>query len=418
MTEDENRLNGEDLTPPEEQEEQFYSAPYVYAVPRQEKKKSGFLAGFLTAAILALCVIAVILVIRKDRTHVDMTTLNGKLDGIKELIDQYYLFDTDVDYDSGMLKGYMEALGDPYSVYYTKEEFDDLKESSSGIYSGIGVTIQQMESGTVNIIQVFSGSPAEEAGIVKDDIIYKVEGEETIGKDLNLVVAKVRGPENTSVHMTIYRPSENRYIEMDVMRRKIRVETVTYKMLEDNIGYIEVKSFDEVTADQFKQAFDALKKEGMTSVIVDLRDNGGGLLSAVTDMLDYLLPEGVLTYTENKNGKREYYESDKFAALDVPMAVLTNGNTASASELFTGAVKDYHKAIQVGTQTFGKGIVQSIISLNDGTGIKITTSRYYSPSGICIHGEGFTPDFIVEPGDGEEDTQLEKAIEELKKTAS
>ena len=420
MTEDENRLNQESLSEPdeldhEELQEEYRKAPYVYRVPQPEKKRGGFLAGFLTAAILGLLAVSIILIVKRQAAHVDMTDVNTKLDSFKQLIEEQYLFDSDVDYDSGILKGYIEALGDPYSVYYTADEFADLKESSSGTYNGIGVTIQQMETGSVTIVRVFKGSPAEEAGIQKDDVVTKIEGEEVTDMDLNLVVAKVRGAENTFVHMTVYRPSESRYLEMDVMRKKISVETVTHKMLENQVGYIEVQSFDEVTAGQFKEAFADLKNQGMTSVIVDLRDNGGGLLSAVVEMLDYLLPEGTLTYTEDKNGDRQYYKSDKSAALEVPMAVLTNGNTASASELFTGAVKDYHVAVQVGTKTFGKGIVQTIYSLPDGTGIKITTSRYYSPSGTCIHGEGFTPDIIVEGKNTEDDEVLQRAVEELTK---
>lgn len=393
--------------------------PYVYQSGKKNGKGgfSAFLAGFLSAALLLAMILSVILIVRKGRESEALNNIGAKLNTFDQMIDQYFLFDSDVDYNTGMLKGYIEALDDPYSVYYTRDEYEELMQTSSGTYSGIGVTVQQ-EAGTgiVSVIRVFSGSPAEEAGMQKDDILYKVEGDDISGMDLNLVVARIKGEAGTSVNLTVFRPSTNEYIDMKVERRVISIEVVTYEMLPDNIGYIEVSSFDEVTFEQFARAYEDLKARGMKSVIVDLRDNGGGLLTSVLSMLDYLLPEGVLTYTEDRNGKRQYYNSEASAVLDIPMAVLVNGNTASASELFTGAVSDYDKAIVVGTKTFGKGIVQSIFDLGDGTGLKLTTSRYYTPSGLCIHGEGITPDFLVDPeNDPEHDPQLEKAVEELKK---
>ena len=383
------------------------------------KRKSGrgwmYLLGFITGIVLAVIVFVGIAAYARYRGSRATSDINSKILTFQKMINESFLFDSDVDYNDGMLRGYIEALNDPYSVYYNEEEYAKLKESSSGTYSGIGVMVQQdPATGYVNVIKVFEGSPAKEAGMQKDDIIWKVRGEDVAGMDLNLIVAEIKGQEHTTVDLTVYRPSEQAYIDMTVERRKISVETVSHKMLENNTGYIEVTSFDEVTAGQFIEAFEDLKAQGMKAVIVDLRDNGGGLLSSVTAMLDYLLPEGVLTYTEDKNGTRQYIRSDEAAALDVPMAVLVNGNSASASELFTEAVRDYEVAVVVGTKSFGKGIVQTIYSLGDGTALKLTTSRYYSPNGICIHGDGIIPDYVVEAGtDPETDPQLDKALEVL-----
>ena len=220
--------------------------------------------------------------------------------------------------------------------------------------------------------------------------------------------------QGTKVNITVYRPSENSYIDFEITRQQIEVETISHKMLDNEIGYIEMDSFDEVTYGQYMAAFNELKSMGMKALIVDIRSNGGGLLSSVCNILDDMLPEGLITYTEDKNGKRDNYSSDANCVLDIPAVVLVNGNSASASEIFTGAMQDYGKAVIVGTQTFGKGIVQTIMGLSDGSAIKMTTSRYYTPKGVCIHGVGITPDIVVEDDSAtEEDEQLDKAVEVL-----
>lgn len=342
--------------------------------------------------------------------------LETKLEAIKARIDTYFLFDqSEVDFETGILKGYMNALGDPYTVYYSPDEFKDLMESTSGRYSGIGVVVQQNTNGFITVVRPYLTGPGYAAGIRTDDIIYKVNGEEVTGQDLSLVVTKIKGEAGTTVDLQIYRPSTGEYIDMTVERAELEIETITYEMLEDYIGCISMTSFDEVTYDQFMTAYRDLKNQGMQALIVDIRDNGGGLLSSVTDILDDLLPAGVLTYTEDRDGNREYYRSAASASLDIPAVVLVNGYSASASEIFTGVMKEYGAATIIGTKTFGKGIVQLILALNDGSAVKITSSRYFLPSGICIHGEGIEPDIVIEAdAETEEDEQLEKAIEVLK----
>lgn len=343
-----------------------------------------------------------------------------KAEGIQKVIDTYYLEEEDIsDVQEGVYKGMLQALGDPYSVYYSKEEYDAFQESYSGEYCGIGASlIQDGETGIITIVKAFEGSPAKEAGIRTDDIIYKVEGEEVTGQDLTEVVSKVKGVEDTKVHLTILRGSEE--IEMDVVRKKISVPTVESEMLENSIGYIAVSEFDEITLKQWNEAYTSLQQQGMTSLIVDLRNNPGGGLSVVANILDTILPQGTIVYHEDKNGRREEFTSDEEHKIEIPLAVLINGNSASASEIFAGAVKDYEIGTLIGTTTFGKGIVQQMISLGDGSAVKITISKYYTPKGVCIHESGIEPDIEVKFDaekylEDESDNQLQKAIEVLSK---
>lgn len=341
-----------------------------------------------------------------------------KLGAIREELDELYLFEMDeADFDTAVIRAYVDALGDPYTVYYTPEEFNDLMEANSGVYYGIGVSVQQdPEDNKITVIRVFRNSPAKEAGVRAGDVVYAVEGTPVGNDSVNLVVSKIRGESGTSVKMTFYRPSENKYIDMDIVRRAVEVDSADGRMLEDGIGYIEILSFDEVTYSQFTEIYESLLEQGMKGVIFDLRGNGGGLLSTVVKMLDYLLPEGILTYTIDKNGNREEYKSDAYTNLSIPAVVLTDEYTASASEIFTAALHDYGVCTTVGTTTFGKGIVQVIMQLTDGSGLKVTISRYYTPNGVCIHGIGIEPDEEVEwPAEEENDVQLEKAEEVLKK---
>ncbi|MCR5323152.1 MAG: S41 family peptidase [Lachnospiraceae bacterium] len=323
---------------------------------------------------------------------------NSKLDTIMKYIDTYFYdeIDDNVIYDA-MLHAALNSLGDPYSTYYSPKEFDMLLESSSGTYSGIGATVSQnIETGKVKIVKPFIDSPAMKAGVLPDDEIIKVEGISVEGMDLNEVVSYLKGPEGTDVHVTFLR--EEKEIDLTITRAKIVVQFVTSKMLEDDIGYIMVSEFEETTDEQFDQAIDDLMKQGMKGLIVDLRDNPGGLVDTVVNMLDRIAPKGsLLVYTEDKYGTRdsEYALSD--SVLEVPLVVLVNGNSASASEIFAGAVQDLGLGKIVGTQTFGKGIVQSVIPImQDISGIKVTSSKYFTPKGVCIHGVGITPDKVVE----------------------
>lgn len=344
--------------------------------------------------------------------------IEEKLDKIDKIIDNLYLNPEDIDLnklEEGIYAGYVTGLEEDYTTYYTAEEFASVMESSSGKYSGIGAYVSQnMNTGIITIVKPFEGAPAAEAGILKEDILYAVEGEEVTGEDLNMVVAKLKGEEGTTVNVTIYRAAEDRYIDFEVTRAVVNVPTVTYKMLDNQIGYIQISEFEQVTAEQFAAAVDDLEAQGMKRLIFDLRDNGGGLLDSVCDILDRVLPKELLVYTEDKNGNREEEWAKDDDRIDVPMAVLVNGNTASASEIFTGALKDYDEAEIIGTTTFGKGIVQSIVPLSDGSAVKLTSAKYYTPSGVCIHGTGIEPNQVVEyDKEAAEDNQLQAAIDYL-----
>ncbi|MDO4260559.1 MAG: S41 family peptidase [Eubacteriales bacterium] len=340
----------------------------------------------------------------------------AKMEELNSYIEAYYLFDyTDEDVEDGIYKGMMAGLGDVYTCYYTPEEYASFMESSNGNYSGIGAMLSQdYNTGIITVVQVFEGSPAEEAGLQAEDILYKVKGEEVTGVDLSLVVTDLKGEEGTDVDISIVRGSEE--IELTVTRRSIEVPTVESEMLTDTIGYIAITEFDDVTDDQFLEAMEELKAQGMEDLVIDLRNNGGGLVDVTCAILDELLPEGLIVYTEDKNGDRQEEYSDAEHYFSGNMAVLVNGNSASASEIFAGAIKDYGVGTLIGTQTFGKGIVQTLMPLSDGSAVKITISRYYTPAGNNIHEVGITPDIVLEQSaDSAEDDQLKKAIEVLER---
>lgn len=340
--------------------------------------------------------------------------ITEKMEELNDYISQYYLFDyTDEDVESGIYKGMMAGLGDIYTCYYTPDEYASFMESSNGNYSGIGAMLSQdYSTGIITVVQVFEGSPAEEVGLQPDDILYKVKGEEVTGQDLSLVVTDLKGEEGTAVDISVMRGTEE--IDLTVTRRKIEVPTVESRMLTDTIGYIGITEFDDVTDDQFLSALDELKEEGMQDLVIDLRNNGGGLVDVTCNILDELLPEGLIVYTEDKYGNRQEEYSDAEHYFDGKMAVLVNGNSASASEIFAGAIKDYGVGTLIGTQTFGKGIVQSLFPLSDGSAIKITVSRYYTPAGNNIHEVGIEPDIVLDKDtESADDNQLQKAIEVL-----
>jgi carboxyl-terminal processing protease len=348
-----------------------------------------------------------------------------KIDKLEALIDQYYMEDVkQEDLADGIYKGLLESLDDPYSCYYTAEEYKALMESSSGIYCGIGATVSQnVKTGIISIVKPFVTGPAHEAGILPGDVVYKVAGEEVTGLDLTEVVSRIKGEEGTKAKITIIREGEPDPIEYSITRRMIEVPTIEYEMLDNKIGYINVSEFDEVTAEQFIKAVNDLDSQGQKGLIVDIRNNPGGLLNTVVKMLDRMLPKGLIVYTEDKYGTREEEKSDAKEQFNKPLVVLINENSASASEIFAGAIQDYKLGTIVGTTSFGKGIVQSIIPLSDGTAIKVTVSKYYTPNGKNIHGIGIKPDVEVKLKDElrqkvviekKEDNQLQKAIDILK----
>ncbi len=345
-----------------------------------------------------------------------------KLEAIEEVIDEYYYQDADIDVDAmteGMYAGMVNALGDPYSVYYTEEEWNDLMQETAGIYYGIGAYLMiDPNTGLGKVSGVIENTPAEEAGLRADDLLYLVDGESTMGMELSEIVARVKGEEGTKVHLTIYREGETDYLEIDVERRQIEAPTVKYEMLENNIGYIQITEFDDVTTDQFTEALAVIKGSGAKGLVLDLRGNPGGSLNVVVDIARQILPKGLIVYTEDKYGERDEYSCDGRNELDMPLAVLVNGNSASASEILAGAIKDYHKGTLVGTTTFGKGIVQRVLPLTDGTALKLTISAYYTPNGNNIHGVGIEPDVVCEFDsdayyEQDMDNQLERAVEVL-----
>ncbi len=346
--------------------------------------------------------------------------IDAKLDELDQYIDQYYLFDYEEEnLESGIYKGLMAGLGDIYTGYYTPEEYASFMETSNGAYSGIGAMLRQdYRNGIIAVYRVFDGSPAAEAGIEEGNILYTVKGEEVTGKDLSLVVTDLKGEEGSTVDISILKdPSDPASeVALTLTRRHIEVPTVEFQMIDQEIGYIAITEFDDVTDDQFMAALDALEAQGMKDLVIDLRNNGGGLVDVTCAILDRLLPEGLIVYTEDKYGNRQEEKSDAEHYFSGGMAVLVNGNSASASEIFAGAIKDYGVGVLVGTQTFGKGIVQSLFPLSDGSAVKITVSRYYTPKGNNIHEVGITPDVILEyDEDAEEDNQLMKALEILSK---
>lgn len=364
-----------------------------------------------------------------DSKKLNTANIDQKINMIQQYIDKYYIFDDKIDVaeqEDYIMKGFMYGLGDVYSTYYNQDEVKALMEETEGAYCGIGAMVTQSgETGESTVVRVFDNSPAAEAGILPGDIFMEVDGENVLGVDLDLLVSEyVRGEEGTDVNVKMFRPSEQEYKEFTLTRRIVELTMVAGKMIDDEIGYILVAEFDLVTDDQFAEWYKKLTEQGMKKLIIDLRNNPGGELTTLESMADYVLKDGqrVISIKE-KSGAEEVYETKDGHEIDIPMVVLVNGHSASAAEAFTGALKDNGAAYVIGTQTFGKGIVQSLLGLPDGSMVKMTTADYYTPSGVCIHGVGITPDEVVElPEEAlkyaiipeELDTQLQAAIEHLR----
>lgn len=361
-----------------------------------------------------------------DPDEVDKNSVR-KFIQVKELLEQGFYQEVDTDtLLEGAVAGMADSLQDPYTVYFTKEQMQLFNEKSKGSYVGIGVVVTMGQDGLLTVVEPFENSPADKVGIKKGDKIIEVDGEDVTGiRDSDLIVSMIKGEENTKVKITIYRPSENSPIEFEIIRQRIKTINITSEVLPGNIGYIMLKMFDEEAGQDFNRLLDELLGKRVRGLIIDVRDNPGGSYAAVVKIVDRIVPEGLIVYTEDRNGKRQE-EKSKPDELDIPVVVLTNGNSASASEILAGALKDHKKATIIGTKTFGKGLVQGAYTLEDGSGIKVTISRYFTPSGQCIHGVGIEPDITVELPDDyrdvpvsqvprEEDTQLEKAIQVINK---
>lgn len=393
-----------------------------------KNSKSLFWKGMLSGLGVAFLLAVTVSIVTRMMGSVSLTfsedsavtpEMVSKLQMLEETIDNVFYLEeaTDEELTEGIYKGMVASLGDPYSEYYTVEELTELMEQSEGIYYGIGAYVSLDEVSTLpKITGVIEGAPAAEVDLRSNDIIYEVDGVSTYGLSLSEAVALIKGEEGTEVVLTIVREGESDYLKIPVTRRKVESPTVNYEMLDDETGYIQIVEFDEVTVDQFADALATVKGSGMKGLILDLRANPGGSLNAVLEIARMLLPEGLIVYTEDKNGNRSEYGCDGTRELKVPLVVLVDMNSASASEILAGAIKDYGIGTLVGTTTYGKGIVQQVMPFWDGSAVKLTISSYYTPNGNNIHGIGIEPDVECE-FDGEAyynseepyDNQLEKA---------
>jgi len=385
--------------------------------------KKGFIGGIaigiLSTVVLVLGMFTVPRVFGKE------TNTTHKLQYIQKLLETNYVGEIEEgQLEEGIYKGFVAAVGDPYTNYFTKEEYSQFMEKTSGTYAGIGVMMQVDQTDKlITAIQVFENSPAEKAGLMPKDKIIKAEGVQ-LGADNFAEAPKIiKGPPGTLVNVTIFRPSENKTIELKIIRENVIYPTVDHRMVENEIGYIQIKEFDEVTYDQFMIALEALQKKNAKGIIIDVRNNLGGLLNIVAQITDELLPEGMIVYTKDKQGKIQTLKSGP-GEIKIPITLLINENSASASEILAGALKDRNRAKLVGATTYGKGVVQTIIPIPDGSGVKITISKYYTPNDICIDGVGIEPDYPVDfplelllkpKMEDQEDLQLQKAIEIIRK---
>ena len=381
----------------------------------EQKKKKGYGAGIVTGILVTVLVSLLLLGGFRVITNTAGSYASGKvtekevskkLNKLNALIDKYYLYEDEIDTDKlaeGIYSGYTSALGDKYTVYYDEDETKALMESTSGTFSGVGATLtKDADTGYATIVNVYEDSPAEKAGLKAGDILEKIDDHEVGDEQLDTVVSWIKGEKGTDVKITVLRDGEE--LELTATRDTIEVKTVSYEMKENQIGYIRVSEFDTVTYDQFKEALDDLEKQGMQ----------GGSLDTVTNMLRLLLPEGTIVSTKDKNGKTDEITCDGTHEFKKPMAVLVNQYSASASEIFSGAVQDYGTAKIVGVTTYGKGVVQQLMDLGDGTCLKVTIAEYYTPNGRSINGKGVEPDVKVEYQYDEEnpkaDNQLDQAL--------
>ncbi len=344
-----------------------------------------------------------------------------KLEIIQAIIDKQYLYVDDIDDEAlqeGIINGYVDGLNEPYTVYYNEEETTALFESTAGEFGGVGIGIlQDVNTMQMTFSQIHEGCPGDLAGFRVGDILYKVDGEDVTGQDLDTVITKIRGEVGTEVELTVFRGETLEEFSATMTRALIENQTVESEMMDDQVGYIYISGFEDKTVGQFEKALAKLGSQNMKGLVIDLRNNPGGNLDVVVEMCDMILPEGTIVSVETRDGANEAYTSDAEHELNVPLVVLVNGNSASASEIFAGAVKDFAAGTLVGTTTYGKGVVQNIYSLGDGTSFKLTSSEYFTPSGTNIHGVGIEPDVVIEyeydEADPEADNQLEKAIEIL-----
>lgn len=407
------------------------------------KSDHRFSKGFLTGVVATLCVSALLAAAGMfwlqgrfstggsyegvSANLVD-SSVRSKINDLTALIKAYYIEDAkDEDLTEGLYKGLFASLEDPYSAYYTQEEYQEMMISASAQYSGIGAVLQQdRDTMQVKIVKVYDETPAQGAGLKAGDQVVRVGNIDANSMELSELVTHIRGKENSKVRLVISREGEFENQVFKVKRATVDVPTVESMMMEDQIGLVVINEFGKATAEDFIQSVEELRQQGMEKIIIDLRDNPGGMFDSVTEVLDYILPEGLIVYTEDKYGNRQEETSDAEHCLDLPMAVLINGNSASCSEIFAGAIRDYGYGVLIGTKTYGKGVVQTVRPLSDNSAIKLTTAKYYTPKGENIHGTGIEPDIElkykysdkIEAGaayDYTKDNQVRRAVRELKK---
>ena len=385
-------------------------------------KHGTYIKGIATGVVLTILAgggIRAVQFYRSGEILSDMA-FTQKIKYLEKMIDQEYLGDINTDdLEEGVYSGLIYGLGDVYSRYYTKKQYEQENATTEGSYVGIGVSMQANAAGGVQIVECYKGSTAEEAGLKSGDVITAINGEDITDAELSDVVSIIK--ENKEIVLTVQRQGEDTQ-EITVKVSDVELPSVFGEMLDDDTGYIQITEFKGVTAEQYEKVFADLKDQGMKKLVVDLRDNPGGLLNIVCDILRDILPEGLIVYTEDKNGNRSEETCDGKNPLDMPLAVLVNGNSASASEIFAGAVKDYGIGTIVGTTTYGKGVVQSIRQLSDGSAVKLTIANYYTPKGNSINKTGIKPDVEVELDPElankdeithDEDNQLQEALKVL-----
>ncbi len=406
---------------------------------RDDREKPGFWGGLVTGLLIAIVIAGLLMfgdyvenlvlgkgLISKTQSGILSSPIREKIVTINDYIDNYYLdyMEDDAsggtyeDRAEGMYKGLVESLSDKYSSYYSEKEYSRLSESNEGSFEGIGVLIIQNDQGFFEI-SGFSGedSSAKAVGVEVGDFFYKVDGENVAGMDISDLVDKVRGKSGTSVDIIMLRGEDMEQVEFTIPRRRVEAVTVSYNMLEKNTGHIMIGAFENITVSQFEDALKELKSQGMKRLILDLRGNGGGMVDAAVKIADHIIGTGVVTYTLDSEGQRRDYNAITPEAFDMPLVILVDANTASASELLTGAIKDYGLGTVVGTVTYGKGLVQNVYPLYDGSAIKLTNAKYYTPNGVNIQGTGIKPDVVVEFDEEAyekgTDNQLEKAMQVL-----
>ena len=386
-------------------------------------KHKEYAAGVLTGILVVILAVGGVKFVQQrqyngvlsDSSHVQ------KIEYLEKLIDQEYLGEVDNDeMAEGVYAGLVYGLGDVYSRYYTADEYAQETASTDGAYAGIGVSIQKNKNGGVQIAECYEGGPGADAGLQTGDVITAINDTDVTDMELSDVVSLIRENKDKTIVLTVFRENEEKSREISVDVTDVELPSVFGEMLDKKTGYIQITQFTGVTPQQYKDMFDELKDKGMERLVIDLRDNPGGLLTSVCDILREILPEGLIVYTEDKYGNREEETCDGKHQLDMPLAVLVNENSASASEIFAGAVQDHGVGTIVGTTTYGKGVVQELRQLSDGSAVKLTVSNYYTPNGNSINKVGIKPDVEVKLAfellnkdeiTHEEDNQLQKALD-------